>query len=251
MALRYGSDEFWNRLCKGWMSTHTTSLTDWLPRGSRNPHYKADGTARALKLHLKLAAYVIPVRDLRLSFYINLPLPPASHSCAHHKLPLAIANEATSATSWTKPVLDNKPHRFCSPLSQHFPRLSIFSAERTCLQQHLQLPVMVKASEAKSHIGSVKIGSCSPDTLDMSRNLLTCSTVPISCILKKIERPHNSSSCAKHATQPKSSIMPAPTAINWVRRSQKLPESRQMWRMIQRWVIALLRFLVSALCAEI
>ena len=99
-------------------------------------------------------------------------------------------------------------------------------------------------SEGESKRGEVAYRFCQdwlvrPSHLDL-RNSLTRFAVQISCIPKRIERLHNSYSYAKRATRPKCSITLAPTAINSVLPSRKLPVSRQMLRMIQLCVMTLL-----------
>ena len=110
-------------------------------------------------------------------------------------------------------------------------------------------------SEGESKRGEVAYRFCQdwlvrPSHLDL-RNSLTRFAVQISCIPKRIERLHNSYSYAKRATRPKCSITLAPTAINSVLPSRKLPVSRQMLRMIQLCVMTLLCCPASVPCAEI
>jgi hypothetical protein len=111
-------------------------------------------------------------------------------------------------------------------------------------------------SEGESKRGEVTYRFCQdwsvfPQSPDLPRISLMRSTVQISSILKKIARPHNCFSYAKHATPPKCSIMLALTAITSALLSRKLPVSRQMLRMIQLCVMTLLCCPVSVLCAEI
>jgi hypothetical protein len=111
-------------------------------------------------------------------------------------------------------------------------------------------------SEGESKRGEVTYRFCqdwsvAPPFINLPGNSLTRSAVQISCIPKKIARPHNSFSYAKHATPPRFSTTLAPTAISLAPRSRKPPVSRQMLRMIQLCVMTLLCCPVSVLCAEI
>lgn len=111
-------------------------------------------------------------------------------------------------------------------------------------------------SEGDSKRGEVTYRFCQdwsvlPLLFDLLRNSLTRRAVQTSSILKKIAQPHNSFSCARHATPPKFSIALAPTATTSAPLLQKLLASRRMLQMIQLCVMNLLCCPVSVPCAEI
>ena len=109
-------------------------------------------------------------------------------------------------------------------------------------------------SEGDSKRGEVTYRFCQdwsvPPLLFGPRNSLTSCAVQTSSILKKIAQPHNSFSCARHATPPRFSITLAPTATTSAPLSQRLLVLRRMLQMIQLCVMNLLYCSVSVLCAE-
>jgi len=111
-------------------------------------------------------------------------------------------------------------------------------------------------SEGDSKRGEVTYRFCQdwsvlPLLFDLLRNSLTRHAVQTSSILKKIAQPHNSFSCARHATPPNFSIVLAPTATTSAPLLQKLLASRRMLQMIQLCVMNLLCCPVFVPCAEI
>jgi hypothetical protein len=111
-------------------------------------------------------------------------------------------------------------------------------------------------SEGDSKRGEVTYRFCQdwsvlPLLFDLLRNSLMRHAVQTSSILKKIAQPHNSFSCARHATPPKFLIALAPTATTSAPTSQKPLVSRRMLQMIQLCVVNLFCCPVSVLFAEI
>lgn len=111
-------------------------------------------------------------------------------------------------------------------------------------------------SEGESKRGEVTYRFCQdwsvvPPLVNLPRDSLTRSAAQISFTLKKTARPHNSFSCARHATPPSFLITLAPTAINSAPTLRKLLVSRLMLQMIQLCVMSLLCCPVSVQFVEI